>query len=247
MSRTQVKSGLGMLSRVAAALLVGSALSLGLASGTAKLAYADQDPVSYREAHWDEDAEEVVYEDKTCTEYTQITNEINPILPSGWYVVKGEVTVPYRLYVAGRSVQGQVNLILCDGAKLTAQEGIDVRTTGYGAKIDVLNIYGQDGDTGELVAIGKGTDGTYECIGSVSDSPNGNVNIHGGKITTRGATVDGAGIGGGYTGTAIKIFGGSVDATGGEKAPGIGGLNDYTVIVYGGTVKAQGGIGAAGI
>ncbi len=60
---------------------------------------------------------------------------------SGWYAVKENVTISDRV-----EVSGVVNLILCDGATLTASKGIRL------SKDNSLTIYGQSGGSGKLVA-----------------------------------------------------------------------------------------------
>ncbi|MBR4745058.1 MAG: InlB B-repeat-containing protein [Oscillospiraceae bacterium] len=84
----------------------------------------------------------------------------------------------------------------------------------------MLNIYCQPGKTGKLIAAG---DDYNAGIGSNDE-----------------AEVNGA----------IRIYGGVIEATGGDDAAGIGGANEVRcglVEIYGGTVTAQGGPHAAGI
>lgn len=83
--------------------------------------------------------------EQTCNEFTEIT-EAPDSLPTGWYVVKGKVDVTtHNLYASGT-----VNLILCDGAELNLPYGL------YLTGISNLNIYGQGGGTGKLIARGSG-------------------------------------------------------------------------------------------
>jgi len=126
-----------------------------------------------------------------------------------WCLVSSDVTIGSRI-----TVNGTVHLILCDGATLTASQGI---TVSSGNK---LNIYGQTAGTGALNATGVkvGGDGTESAaIGSVGGSNNvfGSVTIHGGHITADGAEWS-AGIGGGVNngGGSVAIYGGTVNATG---------------------------------
>ncbi len=136
-------------------------------------------------------------------------------LETGWYVVKGDVTIPGKV-----TVTGNVNLLLSDGASLT------VNAPSYSHAIDVkgantLTIYGQENGTGALTATandwGPG-------IGS-GDSNNtcGTITVNGGIVTATGKT--GAGIGGGYNqpGGTVIVNGGTVIATGDSGAGGIGG------------------------
>ena len=83
-----------------------------------------------------------------------------------------------------------------------------------------LSIYGQRNDSGKLIA---NSDSYNAAIGSDGDE-------------------NGCG--------AINIYGGTINATGGRRAAGIGGGNEAgngAVNIYGGTVKAQGGDSGAGI
>ena len=155
-----------------------------------------------------------------------------------WYVVNSDVTISSRV-----TVKGTVNLILCNGFTLTAQEGIAV------AEGNVLNIYGQSGDTGELIAK-RGTSTSGAGIGG-----GGEVNIYGGTINATGSYKNGkggAGIGGGSYGAGgvITVYGGDVTATGYLGGAGIGG-GSYgaggVITIYGGDVKATGSLGGAGI
>ncbi len=199
--------------------------------------------VSYREATYADD--QVTYTTKTCDDYTVVTSSTTAWEDGKWYVVKDNVTISSRV-----GVTGTANLILCDGATLTAQYGISVNDS------KTLNIYA--GNTSEPIAgtgmlkaleyggagIG-GNEGAYTC---------GAVNIHGGTIIAKGSAAC-AGIGGGVgaAGGNVTIYGGTVTATGGGVGAGIGGGtsnsggshgtggNGGTVTIYGGTVYANGG------
>ncbi|MBP5788065.1 MAG: hypothetical protein J6Y19_09660, partial [Kiritimatiellae bacterium] len=159
--------------------------------------------------------------DAVCTNFTLYNGQTR--LESGWYVVAGNVTNNSRLWV-----YGDVHLILCDGAVLTALNGINV-DFGYS-----LTIYGQSGDSGMLFA---GTDGTTDAwtdytltgssqkagIGGHGSSTCGEVTIHGGTVAAFGRYYS-AGIGGGQGGDGgdVKIYGGTVLARGDDSAPAIG-------------------------
>ena len=158
----------------------------------------------------------------------------------GWYVVTGSATA--GVFV----VQGEVSLILADGAKLTVEGGI--RVEGGNA----LNIYGQSAGTGSLVA-----NGADECAGIGGQNLSrwggfgncGTVTINGGTVTATGGEAS-AGIGGGYYGGGgvITINGGTVTVQGGEWGAGIGGGQDGAggiVTINGGTVMATGGSDAS--
>ena len=173
-----------------------------------------------------------------------------------WYVVTEDTTVTRRSFVTG-----EVNLILCDGATLDAQNGITV-TTG-----NTLNIFVQQNGTGSLNAAGHYSGGYtryyYAGIGGYSreivNEPNktvtndcGTINIYGGSVSAT-AEKYAAGIGGAWesNGGTIRIFGGEITATGGENGAGIGGGSEAasggTITILGGKITATGGKNAAGI
>lgn len=172
-------------------------------------------------------------------------------VPTNWedgktYVITETASVSTRI-----TVMGIANLILMDGTEFTASKGITV------ANGKTLNIYAQSvGDTAGSLQINS-VDAYNAGIGGEYDNKNaGTVNIHGGKINTKGGGND-AGIGGCWDGNGgnITIYGGTVDAVGGKYAAGIGGGqpdntggNGGTVTIYGGTVTAKGSTdGGAGI
>ena len=137
-----------------------------------------------------------------------------------WYVVSEDATVAKRI-----SVNGDVNLVLCDGATLTAELGISV-TDG-----NSLTIYSQSGNTGTLVAKVPDRVNVYHAaIGGDRDkfesSPvkAGTITIHGGVINAdaHSLTED---IGAAHDGEAgtINIYGGKI-TTSGSHDTGIGGI-----------------------
>ena len=143
------------------------------------------------------------------------------------YVVSDDVTITDRIKVIGT-----VNLILLDGAKLTANEGISVNGSEYsGAERKTLNIYaGSTTDTisgtGQLIADARSCgDDLWYCAGLGGDSgkPCGILNIYGGVITAYGCD-NGAGIGGGDNcyHNDISIYGGTISAYGGGDYGGAG-------------------------
>ena len=140
-----------------------------------------------------------------------------------WYVVSEDATVADRI-----TVNGDVNLVLCDGATLTAEQGISV-TDG-----NSLTIYSQSGNTGKLVASVPNADGSMynAAIGGDRDDrahntgtpvKAGTINIHGGDINAT-AVYGAAGIGQAREGEAstINIYGGKITASGGTGIGGTG-------------------------
>ena len=159
---------------------------------------------------------------------------------TGWYVVKGDVTIGSRV-----AVSGEVHLILADGASLTVNGGINV------AEGNSFSVYAQSvgENMGTLTATGEFPGAG---IGGGLRGSGGTITINGGNVTASGG--DGAaGIGGGKdsgSGGNIIIHGGSVKATGGQYAAGIGGGNPGsggTITIHGGSVTATGGESGAGI
>ena len=155
-------------------------------------------------------------------------------LSSGWYMVEGEMTT------ADLNVQGEVNIILANGASLTADGGVRV-TEG-----NTLNIFCQREATGKLIA-----NGSKLCAGIGGyGGAGGTVTINGGEVTATGGEW-GAGIGGGHQGAGgtVTINGGTVTAKGGYCGAGIGGCfgDGGTVTINGGVVTATGGYGGAGV
>ncbi|MBR0150644.1 MAG: hypothetical protein IJP89_04710 [Synergistaceae bacterium] len=156
---------------------------------------------------------------QSTTTYTAITDQTT--LNAGWYVVNNATTEITNAI----TVTGAVNLILCDGATLTAKGGIKVEGDG-----NSLTIYaGTTNSETEASAITGGT-----------------------LVAGETKTANQAGIGAGTTNTAtgnITINGGIITATGGEGAPGIGsvgtvsGTDSSTVTINGGTVTATAGTG----
>lgn len=225
-------------------VLLSLALMIGLMPGMTIAAYAD-DAIQYVSKSWN--GTKVVSETKDCTNYTVMQSGNDYWRDGTWYVVKGDVRIKTDVVV-----DGTVNLIICDGAKLTVTEGISV------VKSDVLNIYAQS-DGNNMGVLNTTGSGRRAGIGG-DEMPNdcGTIYIHGGRITATGGQdksdedVGGAGIGGGYdaAGGNVTIYGGVVTAKGGANAAGIGSGFQHkggNVTIYGGTVTATGGKLGAGI
>ena len=180
----------------------------------------------------------IKHDDGGCKEYEIVKGTTTTFDAGKWYVVSEEVTVPERI-----SVSGTANLILCDGVTLTASKGVEV------SESDTLNVYGQKGGTGALIANAE-KDGSDAAIGSSYPDKGGSINIHGGSITATGSN-NGAGIGGSTSnGGTINIFDGTVNVIGGKNSAGIGGGNNGTdgkITIYGGEVNATGGENSAAI
>ena len=165
---------------------------------------------------------------------------------NSWYVVTENVTFEKRI-----EITGTVNLVLCDGATLTAKQGISVNNGHYNPSGDcALNIYAQNGGTGALYAgTANGTSTTMNespqraAIGGDDNNTNGDITIHGGNIYAI-SNIGTAGIGGGQSseGGNVTIYGGNVTA-GNQNSygSGIGGgyhANAGNINILGGTVTA---------
>ena len=163
---------------------------------------------------------------------------------NGWYVVNDNVTLK-RFVSQGMNV----NLLLCDGATLTYNEGLICDTNQDGI-VHSVNIFAQQNGTGELVANGSDDDDSAG-IGGWEDKHGGVITIHGGIINATGVN-NAAGIGGGDEGNGgtVTIYGGTVNATSNDDGAGIGGGyggNGGTVTIYGGNITATGENNGAGI
>jgi uncharacterized repeat protein (TIGR02543 family) len=103
----------------------------------------------------------------TGSESTSVTS-----LSAGWYVVTGNVSYSGRLYCSN----GNMHLVLCDGASLT------INCSDYAIFAANLTIYGQTQGTGTLTASSTG----YDCI-----KTNNNLTINGGNVTATSSSDNG--------------------------------------------------------
>ena len=184
-----------------------------------------------------------------------ILSSSDSTLSAGWYVVQDSVEMGNTRL----TVNGAVNLILCDGAALNVPKGITVEGNNS------LTIYAQSAGTGALIA--DDPDSENAGIGGLMGQSCGAVTICGGNITAKGGSFGAAGIGGGAGGDGINggdggtvtITGGTVNATGGSARRGGAGIgggagdnsckggDGGTVTISGGTVTATAGNGDFGI
>ena len=110
---------------------------------------------------------------KVCRNYTLYDGRTT--LDGGWWVVADSATNDERIVVSG-----DVNLILCDGASLTASEGVNVAVDG--ATTNSLTIWAQsDGEgMGALTATGGGH---QAGIGGDDGQNGGTITLNGGTVT----------------------------------------------------------------
>ncbi|MBQ4487238.1 MAG: InlB B-repeat-containing protein [Oscillospiraceae bacterium] len=107
-----------------------------------------------------------------------IIDEYTGTFEGGWYVAKGNVTIDSRIYS-----YGTVNIILENGCRLIAKDGINIDAGG------TLNIYTQNGGSGTLYAgtsNGTNTTAGRNCSGIGGDDAN--INIIGGKVYAKGGS-----------------------------------------------------------
>ena len=176
-----------------------------------------------------------------------------------WFYVKPGV---YSFDVDINIIAAQANIILCDGVVATFSrqpQGIynrELKDGGYegggiaiyGQREGNAKIYIQDGQGGKIDALGdidiysgeiivKDFELSYALI-----SYAGNVNIHGGKVTTYNTY---ASI---FARNNVNIYGGIVNATGGERVWTTSAIYAQgNVNIYGGQVTAIGEGGVPGI
>ena len=95
---------------------------------------------------------------KNCTDYTVLTGEESE-LDGGWYVVNDDVT-----YTGTVTLNGDVNIILCDGKTMnvgTATDRINSGNCIFADKVNSLTIYGQALQTGTLNAFNSDKQAVY--------------------------------------------------------------------------------------
>ena len=127
--------------------------------------------VTYKAATVDE-THAVTYSDAQCDGYIVVDNNTTAFVNGGWYVVSGDVYIYNRI-----TVTGTVNLILCNGKTMSAQQGITVESG------NTLNIYAQSLD--DSVAGNLSAQGSNGCagIGGGNGGNGGTVTINGGNVT----------------------------------------------------------------
>ena len=196
-----------------------------------------------------------------CTDYTVLTGSETEINSPGWYVVtnsnidlndNGGVDVSYTQGLTFDVGNGDVNLILCDGAEMRVSNGYPspLYISGYH-----VNIYGQADSSGKIVASGSDY-GIYSdlWINDGEDVLYGSLTINGGVIEATGneagfyigcsLAINGGNVmatgeyyNGIYVSRSLTIASGSVTATGGEN----GIFSSYGITINGGSVTATGG------
>ena len=190
--------------------IVMTAIVVGLMSGMCLVAEAaTTDGINYKDATGNTES---------CTDYTVVSNDTS--WNEGWYAVTEDTSISDTIII-----RGNVNLILCDGAKLS------VYRDGWAPAISLadgstLSIY--EGSTSDSI-IGSGAL-SATSTGNEAIRCYGTINIYGGRITAD--SYAGAGIYGAIG--RVNIYGGLVKAAGASS--GIEG----PIRIEGGTVIANG-------
>ena len=157
-----------------------------------------------------------------------------------WYVVNSTFSHEGQI-----QCDGNVNIILADGCKMTTSNSSYVINGGIGT----LTIYGQTNGNGTLEVTSTGSSAIYHsgnvviCSGTVNATgggsggcaitANGNVTINGGTVNATTTAYGGTGIGG----NSVTINGGTVTATANDS--GGTGIDANIVTINGGTVSAS--------
>ena len=214
---------------------------LSMCTGLEKTVSAENDPIDYVDANG---------APLSCDSYTLINAGLIS-WENEWFVADGEITIDDRI-----TTSGDVNVILCDGAKLTLSKGITVLSgTSF-------TVWGQENQTGKLIARSSNGDAG---IGGTFKKVAGNIIINGGDIEAYGSSHPGtdnadkggsAGIGGGTSSGAdnitinagkIKARGSDIDGMNGGAGIGGGRGSLATITITGGKIDAESGGGGAGI
>ena len=174
----------------------------------------------------------------TCNYYTVLTGGGATTLAEGWYVVDDDIT-----YTGTLTLEGNVNLILCDGKTMMVNPD-----SGHSISGNALTIYGQTLDSvaaGTLYVINdveskKAIDlSTYtQHSGNVIVNDSSDDAISASDFTLNGGTVNATctGIHTGIWAGNVIINGGTVNANATE---GWGIYSEGSVIINGGTVNAN--------
>lgn len=172
-----------------------------------QVVYVKVETISYQAASWNNSTKKVEYTPVSTEFFTLVSSSVSNVTwQGGTYVVKDNVVIKGNL-----QLDGDVNLILCDGAKLTVNGWI----TG---KIQSLTIYSQrQGDTA----------GKLEVNAELAYFSH--LTIHGGNITVESESD-------GICYSPLTVYGGILSITTGGPAIYTDSHNNMTV--YGGEVNA---------
>ena len=165
---------------------------------------------------WDGTQKKLVAKEMPTEVTTVSSADADVTWSAGTYVVEGEVKINGTI-----ELSGDVNLIIKDGAKLTANKII--------GNSNKLYIYGQAQMTGELVVNCNNGDAIRELS---------SLEVHSAKVTATSSVNASGGIGEIST---FNVYGGLVDAKGTVATSyGIALPMGSSMNIYGGEVKAEG-------
>ena len=196
-------------------------------------------PESYQEASWNNSTKKVDYTWVIPDNYTLVSSSEDAVdWNGGTYVVKSNVFIGDDLeHNDNLTLNNDVNLILCDGATLIVNGGIN-------ANGNSLTIYSQSqGDGAGNLCVVSNVDGLTNFsdltihggnirVESEKDGINeASVTVYGGKlsVTSGGSAIN-------TYGNDMNVYGGEVNAISSKEA----GINLGTLTVYGGKVTAEG-------
>ena len=210
---------------------------------------------NYIERSWD--GEKVVANERIRTPsegYIKMSEvaDSGTLQDGNWYYVDSNVTFSGRIHT-----DGEVNIILGDGATVDFKRGLEV------SEGDTLNVYDQKQGTGKMIAFcerfAQRDDQDEAAIGGDKGLDGGNMNFYGGnfeattKRETRGAAIGGSGFRAGgrmifYAGNYIvkSRFGSSTGIGGGYKGEASR-CSGEGITIYGGTFDIQTFQSGAGI
>ena len=210
---------------------------------------------AYIERSWD--GEKVVAKERIRTPdegYISMSSVADGSTLQGcsWYYVNSDVAFKKRVHT-----DGEVNIILGDGATVDFQRGLEV------SEGDTLNVYDQKQGTGRMIAFcerfAQRDDQDEAAIGGDKGLDGGSMNFYGGnfeattKRETRGAAIGGSGFRAGgrmifYAGnyTVKARFGSSTGIGGGYKGEASR-CSGEGITIYGGTFDIQTFQSGAGI
>ena len=164
---------------------------------------------------WDADQKKLVATEIPTTAIKVENVDGNVPWTGGTYVVDGQVTINGAI-----TLSGEVDLIIKDGAKLTAK-----KISGSGNN---LRIYGQAQMSGELVV---------NCSAGDAIMSIGTLEVHSAQVTAASSVNSCGGI---YGISTFNVYGGLVDAKGTGAGYGISLNGNGKMNIHGGEVKAEG-------
>jgi len=180
-------------------------------------AVSDEKPADNTYLKWDANQKKLVATEIPAEVKTAADANQDVFWEAGTYVVEGNVTISGQI-----TLDGNVDLIIKDGAKLTV-------TNQIASDDKNLSIYGQASQTGQLVVNSSDAD----AINNITT-----LEVHSAKVTASSSNNSSGGF---YNIGTFNVYGGSVDAEGTSgEGYGIGLLDNGSMNIYGGEVRAEG-------